>query len=60
MLFGLKQASLLAATSQAAEVSELKRQLGLADEDLVRINKGFDEAQGMFLKCFVQARTSGV
>ena len=43
-----KQASLLAATAQAAEVSELKRKLGLADEDLVRINKRFDEAQGMF------------
>ena len=42
------QASLLAATSQAAEVSELKRKLGLANEDLVCINKIFDEAQGMF------------
>nr|XP_020154394.1 stress response protein nst1-like [Aegilops tauschii subsp. strangulata] len=40
------EASLLAATAQAAKVSELKRQLGLADENLVRINKGFDEAQG--------------
>nr|XP_040258227.1 uncharacterized protein LOC120975637 [Aegilops tauschii subsp. strangulata] len=35
-----KRASLLAAIAQAAEVSELKRKLGLADEDLVRINKG--------------------
>ena len=41
-----KQASLLAAAAQAAEVSELKRKLGLADEDLVRVNKRFDEAQG--------------
>ena len=48
------------ATAQAVEVSELKRQLGLADEDLVRINKGFDEARGMLLKCFVQARTFGI
>ncbi|XBI54435.1 hypothetical protein VPH35_036465 [Triticum aestivum] len=40
------EASLLAATAQAAEVSELKHKLGLADEDLVCINKGFDEAQG--------------
>ena len=45
-----KQASLLAAAAQAAEVSELKRKLGLADEDLVRINKRFDEAQGTFSK----------
>lgn len=43
-----KQAFLLAAAAQTAEVSELKRELGLADEDLVRINKRFDEAQGMF------------
>ena len=42
------QASLLTVTAQAAEVSELKRKLGLADEDLVRINKRFDQAQGMF------------
>nr|XP_020157845.2 uncharacterized protein LOC109743178 [Aegilops tauschii subsp. strangulata] len=35
-----------AATAQAAEVSELKRKLELIDEDLVRINKRFDEAQG--------------
>nr|XP_040249457.1 nucleolin-like [Aegilops tauschii subsp. strangulata] len=38
-------ASLLAATAQAAKVSELKHKLGLADEDLVRINKRLDEAQ---------------
>ena len=48
LLYVEKQASMLAATAQAAEVSELKRKLGLADEDLVRINKIFDEAQGMF------------
>ena len=42
------QASLLAVTAQAAEVSELKPKLGLADEDLVHINKRFDEVQGMF------------
>nr|XP_045086314.1 myb-related transcription factor, partner of profilin-like [Aegilops tauschii subsp. strangulata] len=40
------EASLLAATAQAAEVSKLKRKLGLADEDLIRINKIFDEVQG--------------
>ena len=45
-----KQASLLAATAQAAEVSELKRKLELANEDLVRIKKWFDQAQGMFGK----------
>ncbi|XBH56015.1 hypothetical protein VPH35_077949 [Triticum aestivum] len=38
--------SLLAATTQAAEVSELKRRLKLADDDIDRINKRFDEAQG--------------
>ena len=43
-----KQASLLAATAQAAEVSELKQKLKLADEDIVLINKRLDEAQGMF------------
>nr|XP_020184352.1 uncharacterized protein LOC109770055 [Aegilops tauschii subsp. strangulata] len=39
-------ALLLAATAQAAEVSELKHKLGLADEDLVRINKRLHEVQG--------------
>nr|XP_045083652.1 tropomyosin-2-like [Aegilops tauschii subsp. strangulata] len=39
-------ASLLAATSQAAEVSDLKRRLQLADDDIDRMNKWFDEAQG--------------
>nr|XP_020153135.1 ATP synthase subunit b-like [Aegilops tauschii subsp. strangulata] len=39
-------ASLLAAAAQAAEVSELKRKLKLADDDLDRLNKRFDEAQG--------------
>nr|XP_020150710.1 nucleolar and coiled-body phosphoprotein 1-like [Aegilops tauschii subsp. strangulata] len=32
--------------AKAAKVSELKQKLGLADEDLVRINKRFDEALG--------------
>ena len=39
----------MAATAQAAEVSELKWKLKLADDDLDRINKRFDEAQGMYL-----------
>ena len=43
-----KQASLLAATTQTAEVSEFKQKLKLADDDIDRINKRFDEAQGMF------------
>ena len=38
---------MLAATAQAAEVSELKRKLKLADDDIGRINKRFDEAHGM-------------
>ena len=51
-----KQASLLAATTQAAEVSELKRKLKPADDDIVRINKRFDEAQGMFEKLFTHLK----
>ena len=43
----LKQASLLAATAQSAEISELKRKLERADEDLVLVNKRLDQAQGM-------------
>nr|XP_020181257.1 endonuclease MutS2-like [Aegilops tauschii subsp. strangulata] len=39
------QASLLAATAQAAEVSELNRKLKVADEEIDRINKRFDETQ---------------
>ena len=51
-----KQASLLAATAQAAEVFELKRKVEVADEDIVRINKRFDEAQGMFEKLFTHRK----
>nr|XP_020156495.1 uncharacterized protein LOC109741826 [Aegilops tauschii subsp. strangulata] len=39
------EASLLAATAQAVEFSELKQKLKLADEDIVLINKRLDEAQ---------------
>ena len=39
---------MLAATAQAAEVSELNRKLRLADEELDRVNKRFDETQGMW------------
>ena len=38
---------MLAATAHAAEVSELSRKLQVADEELDRINKRFDETQGM-------------
>ena len=51
-----EHASLLAATAQANEVSELQRKLKLADEDLVCINKRFDEAQDMFEKVFTHVR----
>ena len=34
---------MLAATTQAAEVSELNRKLQLADEELDYVNKQFDE-----------------
>ena len=49
MLFylDLKQASLLAATTQSAEISELKRKLERADEDLVLVNTRLDQAQGI-------------
>ena len=38
---------MLAAAVQAAEVSELNRKLQVADEKLDRINKRFEETQGM-------------
>ena len=50
-----KQASLLAASAKDAEVSELQRKLKLADDEIDRINKRFDEAQGMLLKDPLQA-----
>ena len=36
------------ATSQSAEVADLKHKLELADEDITLINRRLDEAQGMF------------
>jgi hypothetical protein len=39
---------MLAATTQATEVSDLKWRLQLADDDIDRMNKRCDEAQGMF------------
>lgn len=39
---------MLAATAHAAEVSELDRNLQVADEELDPINKGFEEMQGMW------------
>ena len=42
-----KQASKLAATAYADEVSELKRQLKQADDELIRNNKRLEEKQGM-------------
>ena len=38
---------MLAATGQAAEVFELNRKLRLADEEIDRVEKRFDETQGM-------------
>ena len=51
-----KHASLLAATAQAAEVSELQWKLRLADEDLIRNNKRFDEGQCMLEKVFTHLK----
>ena len=38
---------MLAATSHAAEVFELKRRLERADEELIRANKQLEDKQGM-------------
>jgi len=38
---------MLAATAHAAEVSKLNWKLRVADEELDRINKRFEEMQGM-------------
>ena len=45
-----EQASLLAASAKNTEVYELQRKLKLADDEIDRIKKRFDEAQGMLLK----------
>ena len=37
----------MAASAQAAEISELTRKLRLADDEVVRINKRFQETQVM-------------
>ena len=39
---------MLAATAQAAEVSELKRKLQLVDEDNIRINKRLERRKVCF------------
>ena len=41
------QASLLSATSHAAKVSELKRRLEKAEEELDQVKKQLQENQGM-------------
>ena len=43
-----KQASLLAATSQAPEVSELKLSLELAEEELGLVKRQLEDKQGMW------------
>ena len=42
-----KQASMLAATSHSAEVSELKQSLERAEEELGRVKKQLEDKQGM-------------
>ena len=42
-----KQASLLAATAHTAEVSELKRSLERAEEELSLVKKQLEDNQGM-------------
>ena len=46
-----KQASAEKTTDHDAEVSELKRSLEWAEEELGRVNKQLDEKQGMFKHC---------
>ena len=48
---------MLAATSQAAEVSGLNRKLRVADGELDRINKRFEETQGMQI-LYIKSHTS--
>jgi hypothetical protein len=50
----------LAATAQATEVSELNRKLQVANEEIDRINKRFDEMQGMriMLKVYFDIRSN--
>ena len=43
------------ATTQAAEVANLKHKLELDDEDITLINRQLDEAQGMCWGSFVYA-----
>ena len=43
----VQQASLLVASARSAEVSELTRKLQLTYEEVVRINKRFEETQCM-------------
>ena len=47
MSFMNKQASLLAATSHTTEVSELKKRLGRAEEELGQARKQLEDQQGM-------------
>ena len=42
-----KQASLLAATSHTAKVSELKQRLERAEEELGQVRKQLEDKQGM-------------
>ena len=46
-VFVNKQASLLAATSHAAEVSGLKQRLEQTEEELGRVKKQLEDNQGM-------------
>ena len=38
------------AASRTADFAELKRQLDVADADIVLVNKKLDEAQGMYFR----------
>ena len=46
MFYGYKQASLLAASSRAAEVSGLKQSLEQAEEELGRVKRQLEDRQG--------------
>ena len=51
-----KQASLLAATSHAAEVSGLKQSLERAEEELGRVKKQLEDKQGMQMTLCISER----
>ena len=42
------------AADRTADFAELKRQLDVADADIMLVNKRLDEAQGMYVRLYQQ------